>query len=357
VANEATNLSNAQVWGLWSDLDSGVGCPVGGCTVVNGNVGAFNFPRSLQSTPIPGTAPCPGSTSPTPCGASGSYSDGAYLNASIGHGNYNAGFVSLKMADWHGVTLQNNFTWSKALGLGAQAQASSILTALDPFNLDEQYGRQAWDRKFIYNVFVVYQPPFFKGQSGFLGRTLGGWTFATIFAAGSGVPTQVATTFGDYQAFGACDGVGCNDYDMENAVPLGPVPNRHAYVCPGNSYSGFCSTQTNGFPVNYFPDGVAQAQNWRNPILGIDTRDGGAGILGGLAYWNMDFSIKKNIRVAEGISLELQGVFANVLNHNQWTDNYLGLSNDGGFGSLGFNTGYNGEGEPRNIEVGLRVRF
>jgi hypothetical protein len=357
VANEAGNLANAQVWGLWSDLDSGVGCPVGGCTVVNGNVGAFNFPRSLQSTPIPGTAPCPGSTSPTPCGASGSYSDGAYLNASIGHGNYNAGFVSLKMADWRGVTLQNNFTWSKALGLGAQAQASSILTALDPFNLDEQYGRQAWDRKFIYNVFVVYQPPFFKGQSGFLGRTLGGWTFATIFAAGSGVPTQVATTFGDYQAFGACDGVGCNDYDMENAVPLGPVPNRHAYVCPGNSYSGFCSTQTNGFPVNYFPDGVAQAQNWRNPILGIDTRDGGAGILGGLAYWNMDFSIKKSIRVAEGISMELQGVFANVLNHNQWTDNYLGLSNDGGFGALGFNTGYNGEGEPRNIELGLRVRF
>ncbi len=362
VANEGAggtgNLTNAQVWGIWSDLDSGVGCPAGGCAEVNGNVGAFNFPRSLQSTPIPST--CNGVNT---IGCSGAFTDGAFQNASIGYGNYNAGFVSVKTADWRGVTMQSNFTWSKALGLGAQAQSSSVLTALDPFNLQEQYGRQAWDRKFIYNVFLVYQPSFFKGQSGFIGRALGGWTFSTIFAAGSGVPTQIATTFANYQGFGACDGLGCGDYDMENAVPIGPVPNRHANHCPGNTYSGFCSTQSNGFPVNYFPNGVLQASNWRNPILGIDNRDGGSGILGGLAYWNMDFSIKKSIRVAEGINLEFQGVFANVLNHNQWTDNYLCLCNTAGFGALGFNTapdngiGVNGEAEPRNIELGARVRF
>jgi hypothetical protein len=343
VANEGGNLANAQVWSLWSDLDSGVGCPSTGCTTVNGNVGAFNFPRSLQSTPIPSTCNATNTN-----GCAGAFTSGAYQNASIGFGNYNAAFVSVKMADWRGLTMQTNFTWSKALGVGAQAQSSSVLTALDPFNLKEQYGRQAWDRKFIYNVFLVYQPAFFKGQSGFLGRALGGWTFATIFAAGSGVPTQVGTTYGDYQAFGACDGVGCGDYDMENAVPIGPVhhvqANKCHFTCPG---------QTNGYPVNYFSDGANQAMNWRNPILGLDTRDGGAGILGGLAYWNMDFSIKKNIRVTEGVSLEFQGVFANVVNHNQWTDNYLGLYNVQGFGSLGAL----GEGEPRNIELGLRVRF
>ena len=349
VANEGKNLANVQVWSLWSDLDTGVGCPTGGCTDTNGNVGAFNFPRSLQSTPIPGTCAALGGVGTNGC--SGAYTDGAFLNASIGYGNYNAGFVSVKMADWRGLTMQSNFTWSKALGTAAQAQSSSELNTLDDFNLAEQYGRQAWDRKIIYNAFLVYQPPFFKGQSGFMGRVLGGWTFATIFAAGSGVPTQVGTTFGNYQSFGSCDGVGCADYDLENAVPIGPVPDRHANYC------GSCSGQTNGYPVNYFPDGVAQANNWRNPILGIDTRDGGAGILGGLSYWNMDFSIKKSIRVVESVSLEFQGVFANVLNHNQWTDNYLGLYNNGGFGALGYNTGYNGEAEPRNIELGLRVRF
>jgi hypothetical protein len=352
VANEGGNLANAQVWSLWSDLDSGVGCPAGGCTPLPGvgNVGAFNFPRSLQSTPIPATCAALGQGGTGSNGCAGAFTDGAYQNASIGSGNYNAAFVSVKMADWRGLTMQSNFTWSKALGMGAQAQSSSVLTALDPFNLKEQYGRQAWDRKFLYTAFFVYQPPFFKGQSGFLGRALGGWTFATVFAAGSGVPTQVGTTFGDYQAFGACDGVGCGAYDMENAVPIGKVPSVHAYNCINNAA---CGNQTNGYPFNYFPNGVNQANNWRNPILGIDNRDGGAGILGGLSYWNMDFSVKKNIRVAESVSVELQGVFANLLNHNQWTDNFLGLYNNGGFGALGGN----GEGEPRQIEVGLRVRF
>ncbi len=341
VANEGVNgtgnLSNAQVWGVWSDLDNG----------------GFNFPRSLQSTPLPGTAPCPGSTSTAPCGAAGQFTGGVYQNASVGYGNYNAGFVSVKIADWHGLNAQSNFTWSKALGTGANAQSSSVLTALDPFNLKEMYGRQSWDRKFLYNAYFVYSPPFYKGQSGLLGRALGGWSIAAIFAAGSGIPTQVGTTFGDYEAFGACDGADgyCGNYDSENAVPIGPIPHVHAYKCVTST--GFCKGQGNGYPVNYFSNGVAQAQNWRNPILGIDNRDGGNGILSGLAYWNMDFSIKKNIRVAESVSLELQGVFANVFNHNQWTDNYLGLYNNAGFGALG----NAGEAEPRNIELGVRVRF
>jgi Carboxypeptidase regulatory-like domain len=361
VANEggATgNLANAQVWGIWSDLDSGVGCPTAGCTSVNGGVGAFNFPRTLQSTPISSTCAALGLGGTGTLGCAGQYTDGAYQNASIGYGNYNAGFVSVKMADWRGLNAQSNFTWSKALGISSQAQSSSVLTALDPFNLNEEYGRQAWDRKFLFNTYFVYSPPFFKGQSGMLGRVLGGWTFASIFAAGSGVPTQIGTTFGDSQAFGSCDGSGCSAYDTENAVPIGPVPHVHAYYCPGSTLNtGSCTGLTTGYPVDYFQNPAAQVTNWRNPILGVDTRDGGSGILSGLAYWNMDFSIKKNIRMAESVSLELQGVFANVFNHMQWTDNYLGLYGTSSFGALGYNTGYSGEGEPRQIELGARVRF
>ena len=335
------NLTNAQVWGLWSDLDNG----------------AFNFPHTMMNSAIASTCG-PGTNN---FGCSGSFTSGIFENASIGYANYNAGFVSVRMADWKGITAQSNFTWSHALGTGAQAQSSSELTALDAYNLPEMYGNQAFDRKFIYNMFLVYQPPFYKGQSGVIGRVLGGWTFSTIFTAGTGLPMQVATTFADYQAFGACDGVTCADYDSENAVPVGHLPaHGKAYSCPNTLFTGFCSTQNNGYPVNIFSDGAADYQNWRNPILGLDTRDGGYGVIRGLPYWNMDFSIKKSIRVAESISVELQGVFANVLNHNQWTDNFPGLYNPGGFGALGgINglTGQPGEAEPRNIELGLRVRF
>ena len=74
---------------------------------------------------------------------------------------------------------------------------------------------------------------------------------------------------------------------------------------------------SSGLPVNFFAQGTAAINDYRNPILGLDNRDGGTGIISGLRYWNMDFSIKKNFRVTEGISLEFQGVFANALNHNQ----------------------------------------
>ena len=333
------NLTNAQVWGLWTDLDNGP---------FNPNV----IPRSMMNTPI--AANCGAGTG---FGCSGSFSS-IFMDSSVGHSNYNAGFVSLKMADWRGLTSQTNFTWSKALGDGAQAQSSSELTALDAFNLPEMYGRQAFNRKFIFNTFVVYQPTFYKGQNGLLGRVLGGWTFATVFTAGGGVPVNTYTTFANYQSFGACDGVYCAPYSSENAVPIAPQSmhtSAHYCVSQADVSNGFaaCPGQAPGssYPVNAFAAGANNYVNWRNPILGIENRDGGYGILTGLSYWNMDFSIKKNIRVAESVAVELQGVFANVLNHDQWFDNEPGLYSTPTWGAEG------GQASPREIELGARVRF
>jgi hypothetical protein len=148
------------------------------------------------------------------------------------------------------------------------------------------------------------------------------------------------------QEFGAGDNI--NFFGNENPIPINPIQSGHVY------------SQPNGAFPNIFKAGPAAVNDFRNPILGMDTRDGGFGILNGLAYWNMDLSVKKNIRVAESISLELQGVFANFLNHNQWLDN------EGAFGSGLFNPGGWGElpgsaqeqpGGNRQIEVGARVRF
>ncbi len=55
------------------------------------------------------------------------------MNASVGYGNYNAMFITVKSQAWHDVTLQSNFTWSKALGTGAEVQATSEATATGSF--------------------------------------------------------------------------------------------------------------------------------------------------------------------------------------------------------------------------------
>jgi len=76
----------------------------------------------------------------------------------------------------------------------------------------------------------------------------------------------------------------------------------------------------------------------------------------------MDFSIKKNFRVTEGISLEFQGVFANALNHNQWQDPLANaeaalFEGPSTFGTLGNGSAQAQPGGNRQIELGARVRF
>lgn len=212
------------------------------------------------------------------------------------------------------------------------------------------YGYQTFNRKFVYNFFFVYQPPFYKGQSGILGRVLGGWTLSSVFTAGSGAPYEIGTggPGAGAQEFGSGDG---NSYfGFQNALAIGPVKSGHVYGQP------------NGAFPNIFAAGPAAANNFRNPILGLDTKDCGFGCIPGLPYWNMDLSVRKNFKVAESVSVELQGVFANIFNHDQFLDPNgffeTGLPpNFGGFGTLAGGSAQEEPGGNRQIEVGLRVRF
>lgn len=317
------NLVQQNLWNLWSDLDNG----------------GFNFARTMLNTPLN----CPTGTE---IGCSGQLTSGVGVNASLGYGNYNAGFVTLKMSDWHGLTLQQNFTYSKALGTVNNVQASSEVTVVDPYNIGAGYGVQPFDRKFVYNVLAVYQPPFFNGQHGLKGRLLGGWSFAPIFTTASGLPLEINTTNGDSQAFG--EGDSQNFFADENGV-LTCANNfgssRH------NNVTGSNGVGTAG-NVNMFANPAAVFACARNPILGLDGGAGGAGVLRGMPFWNVDFQVKKNIHINERFSAELQSIFTNVFNHDQLADPVLNLGQPASWGveSTQVNT-------PRSIEVGIRFRF
>ena len=93
---------------------------------------------------------------------------------SLGWGNYNALFATLRTNAWHGLTTTSNFTWGRALGTGTQVQSSSSFTALDPFNYAANYGPQGYDIKLIYNMNMYYELPFYKGQRVCSGMFSGG---------------------------------------------------------------------------------------------------------------------------------------------------------------------------------------
>ncbi|HKS66704.1 MAG TPA: carboxypeptidase-like regulatory domain-containing protein [Candidatus Acidoferrales bacterium] len=334
VANEFSNFASQSVWSLWSDLDTGGVTP------------GFNFPVSMLNT-------------------AGQLSSGVGVNASVGYGNYNGAFVSLKTNDWHGLTTQQNFTFSKALGTGAFVQATSEYTVVDPFDLKEAYGLQNFDRKLVYNLEGVYNPPFHKGQQGLVGRLLGGWSFAPVLAVGSGAPVLCNVYDGGgftggtgAQGFGAGDGA--NFFDNEQCLFTKQPSGISAHVgVPGSggvgvdtSDSGLPNYPIRGAEVNLFANPEAVYNTVRPPILGVDKRAGGVGPIRGLPYWNVDFSVTKDIRLTERFGIQLQSVFTNVFNHNQFFDPLLDLTNVGSWGVL------NAQGNnPRQIQLGARINF
>jgi hypothetical protein len=325
------NLATQSVWSLWSDLDQGDAT----CTATTPC--GFNFGRTMLNSPIAGS----------PFGANGQMTSGVAVNASLGWGNYNAGFVSLKMADWHGLTLQNNFTYSKALGTVSTVQATSEFTTVNPYDIGAGYGLQPFDRKFVENLLLVYQTPWFKSQHGVVGRVLGGWAFSPIFFAASGLPLELNTANGDGQSFGEADAI--NFFSDENAV-LGCINNfgssRHNNVAPASGLPG------SGGNVNLFANPTAVYDCVRDPILGLDSGAGGAGVLRGMPFWNVDFQAKKNIHINERYSLEFQSIFSNIFNHDQLGDPFLSFQQPAQWGVLSTQAN-----SPRSIELGLRFRF
>ena len=327
------NIPSASVWNLWSDLDSGV----------------FNFPRSMMNTPLPGEF-----------GGSGQLTSGVGMNTSFGYGNYHALFVSYKLSTWHGLSMQSNFTWSKALGTGSQVQATSQYSINDPFDYSRSYGYQPWDRKFMFNVWFTYTPQVFQGQHGLAGHLLGGWTFAPILDMGSGLPMGVygaqwaSSAYTGGQAFGGMDGGNISDY--ENAVNIcgGSLStSRHNNFSQGSQDFG------GNAPANLFQDPGAVYNCFREPILGIDNgHNGGIGNYRGMPFWNVDMNIRKNVRITERIGAEFGAVFTNVFNHNQLADpGQTYLTQPADFGALETSGAALQVNNSRKIEVDFRLKF
>ena len=341
VKNEFNNFASQAVWSLWSDLDNGgIGGGPGGSTLPG-----WNFPRSMLNSPI--YSNCGAGTG---FGCSGQMSGGVAINASGGWGNYNAGFVSFKTTDWHGITSQQNLTWSRALGTGAEVQASGSFTADDPFSFNTMYGVQPFNQNVVYNLYIAYTPSVFKGENGFVGRVLGGWSFAPIFVAGTGSPLECNTLTGDSESYGAGDGN--NFFNNENCIFATRAPAARAHVTTITNPDGSIS-----HAVNIFADPAAVASTIHAPILGINNKDGGVGAINGLNYWNVDFQVKKQIKFTERFSLEAQFMFLNILNHVNYA-NPIGDTLDMGYGETTSFGDVSSQGNtPRQMEFGIRFNF
>jgi hypothetical protein len=327
VAKQASNFGTQKVFALWSALDNG----------------GFNFPHTMMNTAF---------------GSSGQLVSGLTMGTAAGYSNYNGGYVSFKTTDFRGLTLQENLTYSKALGINAFAQSTSGSVLNDSFDIRKNYGLQSFDQKFIFNTFIVYQTPWFKNQQGFLGRAAGGWTISPVIVAGTGQPLQCSTNSGS-QSFGSADAA--NFTDHENCIfniPHSGSAHTSRNIAGGvdgiNSAVSVATAVKGPGPaaINIFKNPVATFDSVRPAILGLDEADGGDGVIRGLGYLNMDLSIKKNLVVWEKGSLEFSGIMYNVMNHLDFSNPSLSIASPTSFGV----TKSQGN-SPREIQMGVRANF
>ncbi|HEV2690294.1 MAG TPA: carboxypeptidase regulatory-like domain-containing protein, partial [Bryobacteraceae bacterium] len=285
-----------------------------------------------------------------------------YIN-SLGFGNYNAAFLSFTARDWHGLTARSNFTFGRALGTGSVTQASSSITVPNPYDFKNgfgTYGVQPFDVKFTYSLLMLYQPPFFRSQKGIVGHLLGGWSIAPLFTARSGLPQRLSTSTNG-ESFGEIySGQSANYEGAAGFTPFtgGNSPQYNVQIpatcaTPGGNAT-VASSGSSG--VNLFANPCAVFNEFRRPVLGIDTGSGGFGIRG-FPFWNLDATISKDFHVTESIGATLSFQFVNILNHFVPSDPSTSIDNAGTFGVVTNQYTTPNGAQNRSIEFGLRLRF
>jgi hypothetical protein len=311
--------------------------------------GSFVFGRTMTSDPIAGS----------PVFGANGQSPSIITQASNGYGNYNSGYVQLTTTDWHGLTMKTNLSYSNALGTGTFIQATGGVASVNAWDLQDSYGPQGFNERWVFNFFINYSEPFFKNQNSWMGRLLGGWDFAPLFIAGSGFPIQLQDANGNCGNFGECNTAYIFAY--ENMVPttnLHYSPRERAGGGPTST--DICGTAGAGYNVYSNPDetcpinGGTFSDPIRNPILGLDGQTGGAGPLTGLPFWNLDLGITKNIKIKERLSSSLYFDWTNVLNHMQPNDPCFEAYNISTWGVLGCGGNLQAN-QPRQLQLGFSL--
>jgi len=231
--------------------------------------------------------------------------------------NYNSLQTSLNHHS-HGLQLGIAYTWSKDLTTQS-ADRTTFATYQYNFGLD--YGPSTYNQPHTFTSSYVYDLPFLRNQSGFMGKVAGGWEVSGI------------TQFLSGQSFNATQPLDPWDPNGEN-VGLGTSGTRPDQLAPVHlvkSVGQWFSTDSFAPAVNHF--GSEHSGN----ILGP-------------GYNNWDLAAIKNTKIVERLSLQLRGEFFNAFNHESFSSVDSSLA-DEGFGQV--TSGHS----PRRIQIGAKLIF
>ena len=216
-------------------------------------------------------------------------------NASNSH--YNSLQAGLTIRDWHGLTVNAGYTYSKIIDYMSQDLGGNINgntmdnqgQITNPFNRGYDYGPGDLNRTHIFTIAYIYDLPFFSKAKGLVHAALGGWEISGITVAETGFPITV------YMPNGNSVGLGTNQ-TANRPDSLGPMNYPH------NFYSWFNAAD------------LAAPPNGRFGSLGRGSLDGP-----GRQNWDLTLMKKFGLGIREGANLEFRADAFNVFNHTQFS--------------------------------------
>ncbi|MGH9435015.1 MAG: carboxypeptidase regulatory-like domain-containing protein [Terriglobia bacterium] len=213
---------------------------------------------------------------------------------SEGDSSYNAMQVDLRHRFSHGLAFRGAYTWSKSLDngdtLNGSAAANAPTTVMDPFNLRADWGLSTFDVRNAAVINASYDLPFgggktfLRGLTGWQGKLASGWTLNAITEFQSGFPFTPELSFNP-----------SNNGDTRNPDRPSWNPAFRGAIIPGS-------------PSPYF-----------NPLAFIVPVNGTYGNVGrdaliGPGMKTVDFSLMKDTRISEKLSLQFRAEFFNLFN-------------------------------------------
>jgi hypothetical protein len=263
----------------------------------------------------------------------------------LGKSSYNAGFVSLKMRERKGLSLNANLTWAHSMDNGVVNQDIDSYVA-NSYNTQYGWGNSVFDRKFVFNLMSLYNVPLRAGNP-VMNQIVKGWSLAPIFSWYTGLPLRV--TVGSGQEFG--QGATTTAVGAVLTQPNTFGNSAHQSVAGSGGVGTTGNPATGGSGLNLFADPATVFSAFRPIRLSEDTRSSGYS-LRGQNRWNIDMSLSRRFKVTEGASFAIIAQFFNIFNHTLFTDPGLSLQAPTTFGVISTQSN-----SPRRIELGIHIDF
>jgi hypothetical protein len=257
---------------------------------------------------------------------------------------------------YHSMQLSMDRRFKSGLSAGAHYTWSSFIdTASDPFNASvrgevaiaqNSFDRQAdrarstYDRPQRFSVNAVYELPAYRSQTGAVGRLLGGWQVGGLLTLQSGTPFGVLNGSDPTAALSGIAGLVGDPIrpNLNTNLPIPSMSLRELLQAGGSSlFSTLAPCTRIGTTLTCAP--------------GDRFGNVGRNVLRGDGISNLDLTISKTTRLAEGHTLQFRADFFNLTNTRNFGIPEARITNPG------FLDEKSTDGGNRRIFVGLKYSF